>query len=278
MLAQAGAMKCEICGGAASHYFSKTFNAFALTDVDYWRCGACGFVLSRTHAQMSSNAWSDLNRACHEQYQGTDSNALDPRWKTRIAAQARVLSELAGAGLLDAGERWVDFGCGDGVLSDVAAADHGLSLLKYDEYMATDDGYLPTAALQPGGFDFVISTSVFEHMTRRDQWDGVNALVAPGGALGVHTLVAETVPRDPSWFYLQPPHCAFFTNDAMARLFEDWGYRASIYSVAASLWVWFRSDPDEVERKVARLNETAADPILFKAGFLDYWKSDPRRK
>jgi hypothetical protein len=277
MLAHPGAKKCEICGGAASHYFFKTFNAFALEDVDYWQCGVCGFVLSRTHAEMSPAPWSELNRLCHEQYQGTDSNALDPRWKARIAAQARALSDLARVGLIDRSQRWVDFGCGDGILSDTAAADHGLSLLKYDEYMATDDGYLPTDALTKGGFDFVISTSVFEHMTRRDQWDGVNALVARSGALGVHTLVTETVPRDPTWFYLQPPHCAFFTNAAMAHLFEDWGYSASIYSVAASLWVWFRSDPDEVERKVARFNQTAADPILFKAGFLDYWKGDPRR-
>jgi hypothetical protein len=277
MLAHPGAMKCEICGGAVSRYFSKTFNEFNLDEVDYWRCGDCGFVLSRTHAQMSPAAWSELNRLCHEQYQGTDSNALDPRWKTRIAAQARALSDLAGGELLNPAGRWLDFGCGDGVLAHTAAADHGLTLLKYDEYMATDAGYLPTDSLTPGGFDFVISTSVFEHMIRRDQWDSVNALVAPNGALGVHTLVAEAVPRDPTWFYLQPPHCAFFTNASMARLFEDWGYRASVYSVAASLWVWFRSDPDEVEEKMERVNQTAADPILFKAGFLDYWKGDPRR-
>lgn len=276
MLTHPETMKCEICGGAASYYFSKTFNEFSLKDVDYWRCGACGFVLSRTHAELAPAAWNNLNRLCHEQYQGADSNALDPRWKSRIAAQARVLSDLARGDLIDPSEPWVDFGCGDGILSDATAA-YGLTLLKYDEYMATDDGYLPTDALAPGRFGFAISTSVFEHMTRRDQWDRVNALVAPNGALGVHTLVTETVPRDPSWFYLQPPHCAFFSNAAMARLFEDWGYRASIYSVAASLWVWFRSDPDEIERKVARINQTAADPILFKAGFLDYWKGDPRR-
>ena len=276
MLAHLGAMKCEICGGAASYSFSKTFNAFALEDVDYWRCAECGFVLSRTHAEMSPAAWAELNRLCHEQYQGTDSNALDPRWKSRIAAQARSLSDLAGGGLLNPAGRWVDFGCGDGILSD-AAAEYGLTLLKYEEYMASHEDYLGADDLKPATFDFAISTSVFEHMTRRDQWDGVNALVRADGALGIHTLVAESVPCDPAWFYLQPPHCAFFTNAAMTGLFEDWGYRASIYSVAASLWVWFRSDPDEVEKKVTRINQTAADPILFKAGFLDYWKGDPRR-
>lgn len=269
-------MKCEICGGPTSHAFSKTFNQFSLGEVDYWRCGDCGFVFSRTHVEMSPEAWNELNRLCHETYQGQDDNALDPRWKARVAAQALALSELAGAGLLPPDGRWVDYGCGDGGLSDLCASDHGLTLLKHDEYMAAGDDYLPAEAMVPGAFDFVISTSVFEHLRRRAEWDAVEALVAPAGALGVHTLVAEHVPDDPAWFYLQPPHCAFFSNEAMRRLFADWGYRCSIYNVAASLWIWFRSDPALVEDKVAALNRTASSPFLFREGFLDYWKSDPR--
>lgn len=271
-------MTCEICGGATRFYFRKTFNVFNLGDVDYWRCDACGFVLSRTHAEMSPAAWDELNRLCHETYQGQEANALDPRWKSRLAAQALSLSELAGAGLLNPEGRWVDYGCGDGALSALAARDHGLRLLKHDAYMAAGDDYLPTAAMTPGSFDFVISTSVFEHLTRRKDWDAVEALVAPAGAFGVHTLVADEVPQDPSWFYLQAPHCAFFTNAAMSRLFDDWGYRCSIYNVASSLWVWFRDDPEEVRAKVEALNAVAATPYPFKAGFLDYWKTDPRLK
>lgn len=269
-------MKCEICGGPTSFYFSKTFNAFNLGEVEYRRCDSCGFVFSRTHVEMSPEAWNELNVLCHQTYQGQEANALDPRWKARIAAQALALSELAGAGLLPPDGRWVDFGCGDGGLSDVCADRYGLTLLKYDEHMAAGGDYLSTEEMVPGAFDFVISTSVFEHLRRRREWDGVEALVAPAGALGIHTLVAEQVPQDPAWFYLQAPHCAFFTNEAMRRLFADWGYRCSVYNVAASLWIWFRSDPARVEEQVAALNRTAASPFLFREGFLDYWKSDPR--
>jgi hypothetical protein len=269
-------MRCEICGGATAYDFSKTFNAFGLGEVDYWRCGACGFVFSRTHVEMPPDVWNEMNRLCHQTYQGQGENPLDPRWQARVTAQASALSELAAAGLLNPAGRWMDFGCGDGVLSNRMADEFGLELQKYDEYMAAGPDYLADADLTPRAFDFVISTSVFEHLTRRGQWDRIEALVAPGGALGIHTLVAEQAPRDPGWFYLQPPHCAFFTNAAMTRLFEDWGYRASVYSVAASLWVWFRSDPQEVERKVAALNRSARAPFLFKAGFMDYWKVDPR--
>jgi len=140
--------------------------------------------------------------------EGQEVNRLDPRWKTRLAAQARALGELADASLLDADGRWLDYGCGDGALADLAAG-NGLTLLKHDEYMAAGDDYLPKAALKPHAFDFVITTSVFEHLTRRNQWDAIEALVAPAGALGISTLVAERVPSDPAWFYLEPPHCAF---------------------------------------------------------------------
>jgi len=269
-------MRCEICGGSCRFDFTKRFDSFGLTDVQYWRCEDCGFVLSRTHAEMSPKDWMELNERCHATYQGHDENLLDPRWKSRMAAQARAIAELSGCGLLDPQGRWVDFGCGDGSLSDLLAADYRLGLPKYDKYMARDASYLSHQDLQPAAFDFVITSSVFEHLTRREQWDGIEALVCPAGAFGVATLVADRVPSDPDWFYLEPPHCAFFSNAAMDRLFKDWGYRCSIYDVAARLWIWFRSDPRAVSTKVDQLNGAGLGPYLFREGFLDYWKVDPR--
>ena len=271
-------MRCEICAGTCRFDFSKRFDAFGLDEVDYWRCHDCGFVLSRTHAGMSPERWEQLNAACHAAYQGQAANPLDPKWKSRLAAQAKALAELAQAGLVDGAGRWVDFGCGDGSLSDLLAAEHGLRLGKYDAYMAGDAGYFADDDLRPRNFDLLITTSVFEHLTRRGDWDRIESLVADSGAFALHTLVAERVPSDPEWFYLQPPHCAFFSNAAMDRLFRDWGYRCSIYSVEASLWVWFRSDPATVAAKVEALNGAGGGPFLFKAGFLDYWKTEPYRR
>jgi cyclopropane fatty-acyl-phospholipid synthase-like methyltransferase len=49
-----------------------------------------------------------------------------------------------------------------------------------------------------GSFDFVISTSVFEHLTLREHFDGINKLVYEHGVLGLHTLVRENIPCDPA--------------------------------------------------------------------------------
>lgn len=271
----AAPMRCEICRGAMAFDFSKTFAEFGLGRVAYWRCGDCGFVLSRTHAEMPQPRWAALNSEIHASYQGGDDNALDPRWKERLAAQARALAGFAAAGLIPPDGRWLDYGCGDGALSAALAGLPGRSgprLCKYDAYMAAGDDYLTDAELTPGGFDLVITTSVFEHLLRREQWDAIDRLVAPTGVHAVHTLIRETVPGDPDWFYLQPPHTAFFSNGAASRLFEAWGYRSSLYDVEARLWLWFREDPDLTEARVDALNATRAEPVLFARKFLDYWK------
>jgi hypothetical protein len=266
-------MRCEVCRGAMAFDFSKVFDAHGLGTVDYWRCETCGLVLSATHAAMPDADWRALNTSLHAGYQGGDENPLDPRWRARIAAQADALAAFAAADLIPATGRWLDYGCGDGVLTAaLAERSASPSLAKYDQYMAAGDDYLTDADLAPGGFDFVITTSVFEHLLRREQWDAIDRLVAPAGVQGLHTLIRETVPRDPDWFYLQPPHTAFFSNDAASRLFEVWGYRSSLYDVEARLWLWFREDPDRTEAKVAALNATRVERVRFARKFVDYWK------
>jgi hypothetical protein len=265
-------MRCEICDGPMAFDFSKTFDQFGLGRVDYWRCRDCGFVLSRTHADMPDAVWRAMNAQIHASYQGGDENPLDKRWKERLAAQAEALVGFAAAGLIPPAGRWVDYGCGDGSLSKALAERSPLRLGKYDQYMAAGDDYLTEAEMTPGGFDFVITTSVFEHLLRREQWDAIDRLVAPTGVHGLHTLVRETVPSDPDWFYLEPPHTAFFSNDAASRLFDAWGYRSSLYDVEARLWLWFREDPDVTEAKVEALNRARDEPVLFARRFLDYWK------
>jgi hypothetical protein len=257
-------MSCIICGSGTRFFFAKRFDVHGLGEVEYWRCDHCGFTLSKTHAEMSQADWERLNREHHAAYQGTGIDAGDPRWLTRLESQAEVLKGAAARGLIRPG-RWLDYACGDGKLSDLLRERGGPELAKYDRYMR-QPGYLDEAALAPRSFDFVVTTSVFEHLTRREQFDAIEALVAGDGVLGLHTLVCEEVPQDPSWFYLAPVHCAFHTNRSMEILFRQWGYTASVYSVPARLWLWLRREPGNVEG------------YEFKRGFVDYWKVDPRRR
>lgn len=264
-------MKCLICDGNMKFSFSKRFSVFGLSKVDYWCCQHCGFTISRTHAEMTVAEWESLNHEYHATYQLTESNPDDPRWIARLESQARVIRDAAEIGLIDGKGRWLDYACGDGKLSELLNQE-GLTLLKYDRYMAREDGYLDADELVPRSFEFVITTSVFEHLTLREQFDSVGALVADNGVLGVHTMVCETVPRDPDWFYLLPVHCAFHTNKSMSLLLEQWGYVASVYNVDSRLWLWFKQ-PGRLKRHIENANKRSDGvSYIYKHGFVDYWK------
>ena len=96
-------------------------------------------------------------------------------------------------------------------------------------------------------------------------------LVADAGVMAVHTLVRESIPPDPSWFYLLPVHCSFFTNKSMQILFDKWGFESSIYHIESRMWFWFRQDSDRIgsmlEKEGWKLGE-----VYFKKAFMDYWK------
>ncbi len=260
-------------------FLSKPFWAHGLEIVDYWRCTECGFVLSKTHVEMDPDTWAKVNYEFNASFQGKESCSIDPKWIPRLQSQSRVIHDVEEIGLLNKDDRWLDYACGDGKLSALLQSQYDLKLLKYEHYMPGGDDYLNYGELLPASFGFVITTSVFEHLTRRDQFDAVNALVSGDGVLGLHTLVCETVPLDPTWYYMNPAHCAFHTNRSMEILFGQWGYRCSIYNVDAQLWFWFKKAPDDIEDIIQHANARVNKPsYVFKAGFVDYWKCPPYRQ
>jgi hypothetical protein len=261
-----------------SFFISKEFRVDGLDTADYWRCNDCGFVISKTHVEMTPAAWERANRGWHASYQGKDLDPGDPNWNARLRNQAQMLHDAQGLGLLNGNDRWLDYACGDAKLSGLLRTRYNLNLLNYERYMPKREGYIDETGLVPGSFGFVVTTSVFEHFARREQVDFVEALLSKRGVLGIHTLVCENVPADPTWFYMNPVHCSFHTNRSMEILFEQWGYTCSVYNVEAQLWLWFKNDSREVEAIIRRANSRTGRPCyVFKQGFVDYWKCAPYR-
>ena len=272
-------MECIICNSSMRFFVSKKFQTFKLDIVDYWRCENCGFTISKTHADMSPSAWESLDHDYHPSYQGKEFNPNDPWWIARLLSQANILYDATQIGLLDGRGRWLDYGCGDGKLSNILSTQQNLRLLKYDRYMPAQEDFLKDGDLMPRGFDFVITTSVFEHLRRREQLDFVESLVSDNGVFAIHTLVCENVPRDASWFYLVPLHCTFHTNKSMSLLLQQWGYTSSVYNVGARLWLCFKSPRTDVEARIQQANNRPHGPFyVYKQGFVDYWKGEPLRK
>jgi len=161
-----------------------------------------------------------------------------------------------------------------GQLSSILAAKYGRNLLNYDKYMGKENSYLKNEDMIPRTFDFVITTSVFEHFTKKKHFAAVESLVGKTGVFGIHTVVCEEIPQDPQWFYYTPiVHCSFFTNKAMSILFNQWGYSSSIYNVNSRLWLWFKEPPLNIKEQLEVANAREQGPTyIYKDGFVDYWK------
>jgi hypothetical protein len=266
-----------VCGGNAAPYFSKDFaGSCGLNMVHYWRCGLCGLTVSRTHFEMRTDQWEQMNRAFHSSYQGRDEAQEDPRWLSRLRTQRDNIRTLATEGILPRHGPWIDYGCGDGKLADMLSR-CGLRTLKYDKYMGVEaTGYVERPALD-SRYAVVLNTSVFEHVRSVAELDEIVRLVDPRGVLALHTLVSEEVPCDPEWFYLIPPHTVFFTNRSMQILFERWRFQASIYHVPSRMWFAFRDEAEAAARFVTRRRCCGSDDFRYKRGFVDFWKCEPRR-
>lgn len=265
---------CMVCGDRSVPHTHKEWNGqWGLHRVDYSRCVNCRFVKSETHFAMSQKEWEQLNTTLHSLYQGTDDNTHDPRWIERMSAQRDVLSRLWHLDSIPKRKPWLDWGAGDGKLATMLAPS-GVDLLSYDAFMHGPD-FVDEGTLHPASFDLVISTSVLEHLRDIETLDAMEALVSEKGVFAIHTLIAESVPADPAWFYYQAPHVAFFTNRSMQILFRRWGYAGCIYHIPSRLWFLFKDHAVDVGAIALELNRDAPEQVAFAAHeFVGYWTDE----
>ena len=271
-------MQCLICGSEAEYFFSKTyaehpFDHFMrdIGKVDYTKCKNCGFVLSRTHADLDPARRAKLNSECHHYFE--DPNNEKKGNQPPYAEQALMLLLLGRRGIVDI-ESMIDYAAGYGTLSRLLERYFQIHLPIFDRYVRDGEPSRYIRESDLGSYRTVINSAMFEHVLSREDLDDVNRLVAAGGSLILHTVVCETVPRDPDWFYLRPPvHTAFHTNKSMGILMEQWGYRCSIYCPKSKCWVLLKGrDPGLIDEIKSLNEEVQSDWFYFKDGFMDYWK------
>lgn len=269
---------CFICDSETQYFFSKQYNDFGLDSVNYFRCPNCGFVFSKTHAEMSDSKWEQVNIEFHKTLEDFDSGARGD--ETYLALnyppylqQAVMLNTLARNDMINL-ESCLDWGSGYGRLSRVLDKYFNIRINNFDKYMVPQENFLSASDMAGKRFATVINSAVFEHVTHRRFLDEINSYVDEGGCLVFHTVVCEKVPQDPDWFYLTPPvHCAFHTNKSMEILMEQWGYECSIYCPTSKMWVLYKKKPAHIESLVRTINdEFQHDYLYFKMGFMDYWK------
>lgn len=262
---------CMVCNGASEFYFEKDFQGInELHKVEYYRCVKCGFVYSKTHFDMSLATWEKLNYDVHAAYQGNDYSEDDPNWITRMQAQSACLKLFHDERILPH-EPWLDYACGDGKLTDFLRP-HDIVLAKYDKYMKQDDSYISDGTLREQAYNLVVSTSFLEHILSINPFEEMVSLLSGSGVLAIHTLVMETIPRDPDWFYLFPVHVSFYSNKSMQHLFQKWGFEFCVYHLPSRMWFWYKKLDEDIVEKVSRLKSKHPQDYFYSTAFVDYWK------
>lgn len=272
---------CIICCSKTIYFFTKVYDYYPGSPfhdkypINYYKCNNCGFVISKTHAEMSADQWDCLNRSWHHYFESTFKDRTNNQ--PPYAEQAFALIALYENKIINI-DSILDYAAGYGTLAKVLKKYFNKNIPLLDKYVTDSDSNL--MYIRPGEaakYSTVVNSAMFEHVLKRAHLDEVNHLVDDGGVLMLHTVVCEQVPKDPNWFYLNPMvHTAFHTNKSMGILMEQWGYVASLYSPQAKSWFLFKKDFPELVRLATVAeeinNELQTKYFYYKKGFVDYWK------
>ena len=237
--------------------------------VDYYKCENCGFTISKTHSDMDYKRWAKLNYDFHHFLENNGASINQPPY----LAQAVMIKVLTQNGIID-GFSILDYAGGYGTLSLILKKYFNFNLPVYDPYVQRQNSidYIQKKDLEK--YQTVFNSALFEHLLDRTSFDEINSLVCDGGAMIIHSVICEQIPKDPNWFYLDPPvHTTFHTNKSMNILMKQWGYKSSIYCLSAKSWILLKRNDLEIKRKCEQINaEFQAQYLIYQEGFVDYWK------
>jgi Methyltransferase domain len=271
-------MKCLVCDSDSNYYFSKSYTDSPfrelmsdIGEIDYYKCVRCGFVLSQTHRELDKFRWESLNNNFHHHIENLDNKKIINQ--PPYAEQAMMLVLLGKNKIINTASM-IDYAGGYGSLSNIMEKYHSIFLPIYDPFVqcSTSDRYVKRENLI--GYKTVINSAMFEHILNRNDLEEVNSIVEENGALILHTVICENIPKDPNWFYLIPPvHTAFHTNKSMEILMSQWGYHSSIYCPPSKCWVLLKEKSTSAEKLCNAINKELRNKwFYFKHGFVDYWK------
>lgn len=174
----------------------------------YWRCGTC----EATFLDPSQR----LGRAEERAHYLTHENAVDD------VGYRRFLAKLAAPLLerLPEGARGLDFGCGPGPALAAMLEEAGHEVALYDPAFA------PNEAALARRYDFITCTEVLEHLFEPAQiFDRFDAMLRPGGWLGLMTCFQTDDARFANWSYRrEPTHVVFYRRATLARIADSLGW------------------------------------------------------
>jgi Methyltransferase domain len=179
---------CPLCRSADVRPFARAHGR------RYFGCDVCGLVFMAP-ADRPDAAAERAHYATHEN---------DPAEAGYRAFLARLAAPLAER--LPPGAHGLDYGSGPGPALAMMLRERGFAVEIYDPFFA------PDASVLARSYDFVTCTETAEHFfSPADEFSRLNAMLRPGGWLGVMTEVLDDGRAFGEWRYARDPtHVCFY--------------------------------------------------------------------
>jgi len=205
---------CPLCAAEGARVFAEVEGR------RYHRCGRCRLTFLAA-AQLPDRA---LERATYERH---ENDPADPRYRAFLARLTGPLLRHLRPGMVG-----LDFGCGPGPAIAPMLAGHGLRVVDYDPFFRPDP-----AALERR-YDFITCTEVVEHLHAPGrEFRRLDALLHPGGRLGVMTAMLEDDGAFAGWWYRRDPtHVAFFRRETMRWIADAFAWHLDLAGPTVALF------------------------------------------
>lgn len=186
-----------------------------LTEIDgrrYFRCDHCHlrFLDPEQHPDPG------LEKAEYDRHQNDPNDAGYRRFLGRLI-------DVMGPGL-QAGQRGLDYGCGPGPALAAMLEANGQQMALWDPIYAPDSSVLQRR------YDFITCTETAEHFHRPgEEFERLDALLKPGGQLGLMTRFQTDDARFAGWHYRRDPtHVVFYRTSTLRWLAQRFGWTVEI--------------------------------------------------
>ena len=179
---------------------------------DYLRCDVC----EATFLSPAQRPTAAVERAEYLLHRNDPADAGYRRFLQRLAGP--LLARIAPA------SEGLDFGCGPGpaLAALLRAAGHAVSV--YDPFFAPDADALGRR------YDFITCTEVVEHFhAPATEFARLDALLRPGGWLGIMTCFQTDDARFAAWHYRRDPtHVVFYREATFHHLARRFGWQCEV--------------------------------------------------
>ena len=197
---------CPLCGCGPAETF------ISIAGAEYDRCPTCGlrFLDPAHHPDRETER---AHYALHE------NDPDDPRYRAFLARLADpLLAELP------PGASGLDYGSGPGPALAAMLREAGHRVALYDPVFAPDTRVLEAT------YDFITCTETAEHFhDPAFEFARLDALLRPGGWLGLMTIFQNDDARFAGWHYRRDPtHVVFYREETMHWIAAHFGWYCTI--------------------------------------------------